>query len=211
MPHLDITIRLDGAVLTHDCGPNCDCPRAIARTQQAIDWDRSERGAEPRALSERLRGMRNGTPEPEWFDAMAQRADVLETACGIAAEMARGAGAEAAAWAARCDTEDARTPQQRATAMHAAIKATVRDLERAHLIPLDHEYVYDANVGESLVWAGNRKFVAAMTGELDTPAAHYLVTTSSDADDEPGTERTTNNVDEVRAWVLAWSAAAVYA
>ncbi len=210
MPHLDITIRLNGAELTHECGPNCDCPQAIARTQQAIDWDRAERGAPARDLSERLRAMRHGTPEPEWFDAMAQRADVLETACGMKAE-ANDAGAQAAAWAAQCDAEDAMTPSERATALHRTIQETVRDLERASLIPVDHEYVRDANVGESLVWAGNLKFVAGMTGELDTPAARYLVTTSNDAEDEPTTERITNNLATVRAWLLAWGAAAVYA
>lgn len=212
MPHLDITIRLDGAKLTHDCGPNCDCPRAIARTQQAIDWDRNERGADPRALSERLRGMRNGSPEPEWFDAMAQRADTLETACGIRAS---DAGAEAADWVARCDAEDAMTPAQRGEALRRTIEVTVRDLERASLVPLDHEYVYDANVGESLVWAGNRKFVADMTGSLDTPARHYRVTTSDDGaaegTDGSRNERTTIDLAEVRAWLLAWAAAGVYA
>lgn len=207
MPHLDITIRLNGAELTHDCGPNCDCPRAIARTQQAIDWDRNERGAEPRALSERLRAMRQGSPEPEWFDAMAQRADVLETACGITAS---DAGAEASDWAARCDADDAMTPTQSAAALHRTIEATVRDLERAQLLPIDHECVHDA-MGDSLVWAGNRKFKACMTGSLDTPARHYLVTTSRDDDDEPGDERTTMDLAEVRAWLLAWGAAGVYA
>jgi hypothetical protein len=208
MPHLDITIRLNGAELMHDCGPNCDCPLAIARTQQAIDWDRAERGAEPRALSERLRAMRHGTPEPEWFDAMAQRADVLETACGIRTP---DAGAEAAAWAAQCDAEDSATPAQRAAALHRTIEITVADLERAQLVPIDHEYVHDANVGESLVWAGNLKFVASMTGSLDTPARHYQVTTSDDKYDEPGDTRTTLDLAEVRAWLLAWGARAVYA
>ena len=209
LPYLDITIRLNGAELTHDCGPTCDCPRAIARTQKAIDWDRSERGSEPRALSERLRAMRQGTPEPEWFDAMAQRADVLETACGMNAE-ARDAGAQAAGWAAQCEAEDAMTPGERAAALHRTIEATVADLERAELIPIDHEYVHDF-MGESLVWARNLKFKASMTGSLDTPATHYLVTTSSDADDVRDGERTTNNLDQVRAWLLAWGAKTVYA
>lgn len=207
MPYLDITIRLNGAELTHDCGPTCDCPLAIARTQQAIDWDRAERGAEPRALSERLRAMRLGTPEPEWFDAMAQRAEVLETACGIPA---RDAGAEAAAWAAQADAEDAMTPAERTAALHRTIEAAVADLERAQLVPIDHEYVRDV-MGDSTVWAGNLKFTAAITGSVDTPATHYLVTTSRDDDTEPGTERTTNNLAQVRAWLLAWGAAAVYA
>lgn len=210
MPHLDITIRLDGAELTHDCGPTCDCPRAIARTQQAIDWDRSERGAEPRDLSERLRAMRHGSPEPEWFDAMAQRADVLETACGIKAEQG-DAGAQAAAWAAQCDADDAATPAERLKAMHAAVEATVSDLERANLIPIDHELDIDRNRGEANVWARNLRFTVGMTGSLDKPARHYLVITSRDDDDKPGDDRTTNNLAEVRAWLLAWGAAAVYA
>lgn len=208
MPHLDITIRLDGAELTHDCGPNCDCPRAIARTQQAIDWDRNERGAEPRALSERLRAMRHGSPEPEWFDAMAQRADVLETACGMNAE-ANGAGDQAAAWVASCDAEDAMTPAERAAALQRTIEATVRDLERAELLPLDHEYVHNP-MGDSVVWAQHLKFTANMTGSLDTPARHYQVTTSDDRYDEPGDTRTTIDLAEVRAWLIAWGAKAVY-
>ena len=216
MPDLNITITVDGAT-AHVCGGMCDCPKAITRAQNAIDTDRAERGTQPRGLSERLRGMRHGAPGPEWFDAMAQRADVLETACGMR-ETARdvvadtsGARTEAATWAARCDADDAMTLRQRAAALHDAVEATVRDLERAELILIDHEYVHDANVGESLVWAGNLKFVAGMTGQLDTPATHYLIRTSRDDDDEPGTERTTNNLAEVRAWLLAWGAPAVYA
>ncbi len=210
MPHLDITIRLNGAELTHECGPNCDCPQAIARTQQAIDWDRAERGAPARDLSERLRAMRHGTPEPEWFDAMAQRADVLETACGMKAE-ASDPGAEAAAWAAQCDADDAASPAERLRAMYAEVENTVADLERSSLIPVDHEHDIDTKLGEARVFAGNLRFTVCMSGSLDIPARHYLVMTSADDDDEPGDERTTNNLADVRAWLLAWGAKAVYA
>jgi hypothetical protein len=201
MPTLNLTITLDGAELTHTCGPLCDCPRAMAATQMAIDEDRAERAAAPRPLSERLRGMRNADPEPEWFDQVAYQAELLEN------RDPSGAGAEAAAWAARTDAEDARTPTQRRDALRDAVAATVADLQRAQLLPVDHEYAYDPRAEISRVYAGSKIFAAELTGAKDTPAAHYVVTTSDETDDDGASERFTTDLNAVRAWLLAWAAA----
>lgn len=199
----------------HTCAPDCDCPTALARTQEAIDAARTQEGRPQRGLSERLLAMRYAAPGTAWFEAMAQEAVILETraATRILKDkiLQQQPGTEAAAWVAAGDAHDAMTPQQRAVAMHAAVEQTVTLLERAALLPLDHEYVLDPNVGQSRVYAGNLKFVADMTGSLDTPANQYLVTTSRDDDDQLGQERFTVDLNTVRAWLLAWAAEAAFA
>lgn len=203
----------------HTCAPDCDCPTALANTQEAIDTARAEEGRPQRGLSERLHAMRHAAPSTEWFEAVAQEAVILETRAATRvvkdAILQQQPGTDAAAWVASCDADDAMTPQQRAVAMHTAVGQTVKLLERAALLPLDHEYVLDANVGESYVWAGNLKFVVGMTGSIDTPANQYVVTTSSDDSNEPDdparTERFTVDLNTVRAWLLAWATEAAYA
>jgi hypothetical protein len=202
MPDLKITIELPNSWNAHVCGGMCDCPKAIARAQAALDADRAQRGAEPRPLSERLHGMRNATPEPDWFDSVAFQAQQLEDLRDIQ----KTAGAQAAAWAASADAHDAATHSQRRDVLRDAVEATVRDLERAELLPVDHEYNYEPNAEISRVYAGTKVFAAELTGALDTPAAHYVVTTSDEADDDDdAAERFTTDVNAVRAWLLAWA------
>lgn len=207
-----ITITISDDRDPHVCDPMCDCPTALYRTQAAIDTARREDRAQPRGLSERLQAMRYAAPTTAWFEEMALEAARLETMAATSRVrdwiLRDHPDSDAAVWAAECDAADAMTPTESAAALHRTIEATVRDLERAQLLPIDHECVHDA-MGDSLVWAGNRKFKACMTGSLDTPARNYLVTTSRDDDDEPGAERITNNLADVRAWLLAWGVATV--
>jgi len=206
MPDLHITIAIPGSWDAHVCDANCDCPRALARTQTAIDAARVEDGREPRPLSKRLHAMRHATPDPEWFDVVSFQAQQLED---LAALQHRDttAGTQAADWAATQDAADAATPTQRRDMLRDAIAATVRDLERAELLPVTHEYVHDPRAEISRVYAGTQVFAAEMTGKLDTPAAHYVVTTSDEVDDDAATERFTTDLNAVRAWLLAWACA----
>lgn len=206
MPDLHITIDLPDSWAAHVCGPDCDCPRALARTQVAIDAARVEDGREPRLLSQRLRRMRNATPEPEWFDAVAFQAQQLEDLAAL--QRSDGdTGTQAARWAADADAADNATPTQRRDMLRDAIAATVRDLERAKLLPFNSEHTYDPAAEISGVYAGTKVFAAELTGALDTPAAHYVVTTADEADDEAAAERFTTDLNAVRAWLLAWACA----
>lgn len=205
MPDLNIIITVDGAA-GHVCGGMCDCPRAIARYQDAIDTDRAEHGTPPRGLSERLHGMRNGAPGPDWFDAMAQQAQTLEARAAAADQPGTGA---LAAWAARCDASDAATPAQRFDALDATIETTVMDLARAELLPPDHLSDVDLDARQSLVFVGNHLFTATLH-KPDAPAARYRITTSTRDDTGPSSERITADLNEVRAWLLAWCVAAMY-
>lgn len=208
MPDLNITITVDGAD-AHVCGPDCDCPRALARTQVAIDAARVEDGREPRPLSKRLHAMRHATPEPEWFDVVSFQAQQLEDLAALQ-QRDTSAGTQAAEWAAAADAADASTPTQRRDMLRDAIAATARDLERAELLPFNSEHTYDPDMEISRVYAGTQVFAAEMTGALDTPAAHYVVTTSDEVDRDAATERFTTDLNEVRAWLLAWCVAAMY-
>jgi hypothetical protein len=206
MPELRITIELPDSLTGHVCGPDCDCPRALARTQGAIDAARIEDGRGPRLLSQRLHAMRNATPGPEWFDSVAFQAQQLEDLAALQHRDSE-ATASAARWADAEDAADAATPTHRCDMLRDAIAATVRDLERAELLPVDHEYDYEPNAEISRVYTGTHVFAAELTGALDTPAAHYVVTTSDETDDEAAVERFTTDLNAVRAWLLAWACA----
>jgi hypothetical protein len=212
VPDLNITITVDGAT-AHVCGGMCDCPKAITRAQNAIDTDRAEHGTQPRGLSERLHGMRHGAPGPEWFDAMTEQAQTLEARAATAVlpdVIVRDAPAsQVAAWAARSDALDAAMPAQRFAALDGAIMSTVMDLARAELLPPDHVSDADLDARQSLVFVGEHLFTAALHGE-DAPAARYRVTTSTQDETGPRTERITADLNEVRAWLLAWCVAAMY-
>lgn len=205
MPDLNITITVDGAD-AHVCGGMCDCPKAITRAQTAIDSDRAEHDVPARGLSERLHGMRNGAPGPDWFDAMAQQAETLEARAAAADNPASGA---LAAWAARCDASDAATPAQRFAALDATIETTVMDLARAEILPPDHLSDVDMDARQSLVFVGDQMFVAALHG-ASAPTARYRVTTSTQDDTGPSSERITADLNEVRAWLLAWCVATMH-
>lgn len=116
---------------------------------------------------------------------------------------------QAAQWAASCEAADAATPAERLTTMYAAVEDTVRLFERAGLLPADYQYVQDTGWQVARVYVGDLRFVVGMTGSLDTPAAHYVVTTSSDVADVHGSERFTRDLGEVRAWLAAWAVAAI--
>lgn len=187
IPGFTITVHDAEITPEHACGPNCDCPAALARTQQAIDTARAQDGLPGRPLSERLHAMRHATPDSAWFEHAATEARQLETS----------------------RTPDDR-PRDQIKAMHETVRDTVLDLERADLIPTDHEYTYVSGMQECHVYTGNLRFIVGMTGMSDTPANCYVVSTSSDADDEPVTERFADDVGVVRAWLLAWAAKATY-
>lgn len=206
MPDLHITIDLPGSWTAHVCDANCDCPRALARTQAAIDTARIEDGREPRPLSKRLHAMRHATPEPEWFDVVSFQAQQLEDLAALR-QLDTSAGAQAAEWAAAEDATDAATPTQRRDMLRDAIAATVRDLERAELLPFNREHTYDPKMEISRVYVGTQVFTAEMTGAIDTPAAHYVVTTHDEVEDDSATERFTTDLNAVRAWLLAWACA----
>jgi hypothetical protein len=212
VPDLNITITVDGAD-AHVCGSMCDCSRAIARYQEAIDSDRAEHGTQPRGLSERLLGMRNGAPRHEWFVGMAQQAEILEARAASAVlpdVIVRDAPAsQVAAWAASCDASDAAMPAQRFAALDAAITSTVKDLERAELLPPNYVSDADLDARQSLVFVGNHLFTAALHGQ-NAPAARYRVTTSTQDETGPSSDRITADLNEVRAWLLAWCVAAMY-
>jgi hypothetical protein len=201
MPDLKITIELPNSWDAHVCGGMCDCPKAIARAQAALDADRAQRGAEPRPLSERLHGMRNATPEPDWFDSVAFQAQQLEDLRDIQQAAAGPAVEQAARWANAADTA---TPDQRRDMLREALGATVRDLELAELLPVDYQYAYDPIAEISRVYAGIQVFAAELSGALDASDAHYAVTTS-DVPGGPVIQRLTADLNEVCAWLLAWA------
>lgn len=217
MPDLTITIpaftlTLEGANVTtkHECEPECDCPTALARVQLAIDTDRRRNGVQQRPLSGRIYEMRNAAPPSSWFDDIGYEVSLIET---VHTNLSSKAADDAAAWAARCEASDAATPAERAAALHTTVEGVVADLARAELLPVDHEYAMSA--GESRVYSGNLRFHAAMTGALDAPAAHYVITTFDDDgdpdNDGSGVERFTTDLGAVRSWLIAWAAAATYA
>lgn len=141
----------------------------------------------------------------EGFDAWlaAHDAETVRSALNTATP-----GAQAAAWAASCEALDAASATERLAALHRVMDATVDDLERAELVPDDYEYVPDTNVGEFRILTGNLQFRAGMTGSLDTPAAHFIVTTSDDDDPGIAMERTTTDLGQVRAWLMSWTVGA---
>lgn len=200
MPNLTITVTVDDEHTVHVCGSDCDCPRALALTQEAIDADRAERGAQPRTLSERLHGMRHAAPSTHWFELAAVDAKALEA-------RATTAGGQAAAWAEACDASDAASPSERAASLHAVVAETFRLLERAELLPFQREHVYDPKMEITRVYAGTKVFAAELTGSLDTPAAHYAITTSDETDPDDASERFTTDIHAVSAWLLAWACA----
>lgn len=138
-------------------------------------------------------------PEPAWQPLAIEAGAPLP-------KRPTDAGAQAARWAARCEASDAATPAVRLTALYAAVSDTILILERAQLLPADHEH--GPNAWEAyLCTVGNQRFAAAMTGSLDTPARHYIVTTTSDDEEGPGVERFTMDLNQVRAWLLSWAVA----
>lgn len=206
MPEVTITITTSDTDHVHTCDPNCDCPRALALTQEAIDADRFERGAAPRLLSERLHAMRYATPSRQWFELASVEAARLETAAQPVEAR------QAAAWAASADEQDAWTPKERASHLQAAMTDLVKILSRGGVLPADAELVHDPAGYESRVIAGNLCFVASLTGSIDTPARGYVVTTTDDGQADGGPEeRATVDLDMVRAWFTFWAAETVYA
>lgn len=200
MTDLTITISVNGAVIdtssasaVHACGPDCDCPVALARTQYAIDAARDDDDRPARPLSVRLHAMRNATPSPQWFEIASADAAQLET------RTVTSPGTPDV-------TPD--TPGRAFAVMHDAAISTLHILELADLIPCGHEIVRDSKMGDFIVWVGSLKLVIGMTGVLDTPSAAYIVTTSDDAQALPGVERFADNLDTVRAWLTAWAVSA---
>lgn len=207
MPEVTITITTSDTDRVHTCDSNCDCPRALALTQDAIDADRVDRGAKARPLSERLHAMRYAAPTRDWFERAAGDARALE------AEVARPIAArQASAWATRTDDEDAWTPRQRVDHLQAAVSNAVRILAMGGVLPADHELVHDDALHESRVIVGNLVFVAGITGSIDSPANGYRVTTTNEnrPDGDPE-ERATVDLDLVQAWLVFWAAETVHA
>ena len=125
------------------------------------------------------------------------------------AQLTEGTPAEqAAAWAASCEALDAASATERLVALHRVMDATVDDLERAELVPDDYQYTPRLSIGEFRILTGNLEFRAGMTGSLDTPAAHFIVTTSDDDDPGIAMERTTTDLGQVRAWLMSWTVGA---
>ena len=95
-------------------------------------------------------------------------------------------GADAARWASQVrEASDAAPYAERLAALYAAVADTILILERAQPLPADHEH--GPNAWEAyLCTVGNQRFAAALTGSLDTPARHYIVTTTSDDEEGPG-------------------------
>ena len=67
----------------------------------------------------------------------------------------------------------------------------------------------DLDARQSLVFVSDHLFTAALHGE-DAPASRYRITTSTQDENGPHSERITADLNEVRAWLLAWCVAAMY-
>lgn len=222
MPDLSITIP-EQTIIIHDahiapgrpCTPDCDCPVVLARTQQAIDTARAQDGRPARPLSERLYAMQYATPDTAWFVAASADAAALERATpgDTTPSTPMPAIFQPAEYPSLHLAADL-APRDRIAAMHLVVRDTVLDLERADLIPTDHEYTFVSGMQECHVYTGNLRFIVGMTGMVDTPANCFVVTTScddcDDCDGVPGTERFADDLDTVRAWLLAWAAGAAY-
>lgn len=233
MTDVNITITVDAPGGTaHVCGGMCDCPKAIARAQEAIDTDRAQHGREPRALGERIRGMRNAAPAEQWFDTIAYQADrltdLLDRERGhTEAANARILELQSRAYQAASTIPSATqqpapgtaTPLPVATNMHAAlvmmlmstVEHTLTILELAELLPKGHR-IMQMTDGARL-YAGALMFVARVTdGEVRESAGQFAVTMTT----EPTTgsfdtdDRTTTDLDDVRAWLTAWAVAIVH-
>lgn len=186
-------------------------PSTEYRRERLTTWIR-EMGR-PAAI-EALRAYAKSPAELRAIDAAAEQPVTpnlpTEHRCNPApAPVPATPAAQAAAWAASCEALDAASPTERLAALQALVETTVNHLERAGLMPADYEYVPDTNVGELRITAGNRQFTAGMTGSLDIPAAHFIVTTTDDDDTASATERTTIDLGAVRAWLMSWSVAAL--
>lgn len=206
MNDMSITITLTGAGTAHVCNTMCDCPRAIARYQDAIDTDRAQRGDEPRPLAERLRGMRNGAPEPEWFDTMAYQAERLQDL------LVREREHVTAQYRAQLATAAPPLPiGLDFVSLWGVLKDTVEMLRTADMLPDDAELEHDGPAGIATLHTGPFKFVARFIEAGPIKAAQYQVTTWRAVEDEPATERFTIGLDHVRAWCVAWAAHLTYA
>lgn len=207
----------------HTCGPDCDCPVALARTQQAIDADRALNGDAPRPLGDRIRGMQYARPDHAWFEQVADDADELLHLL----HQQRGRAGAAEQRVNQLQTQAYQVPggnmpmpiatnidTARKIMLERTMAHTFNMLERVRLLPTDHEYVVEPMVdgGKVMIWAGNLKFEAEITGLLDTPKNGYRVVVTDDAtpDGNPA-EQLTDDLDDVRAWLTGWAAAATYA
>lgn len=210
MNDMSITITLTGAGTAHVCDPDCDCPRALARTQTAIDTARTQDGHEPRPLAERLRSMRNAAPEPEWFDTMAYQAERLQDL--LDRERDHVTAQYRTQLAARTASADLPMGPDFVSLLNT-LEDTDDMLRTAQLLPDDAELVHDRTAGTVSLYTGPYKFVARFIEAGPIKAAQYQVTTWHivQDDDEPLTERFTVGVDHVRAWCVAWAAHRTYA
>jgi hypothetical protein len=226
---LNITITVDGAT-AHVCGGMCDCPKAIARAQEAIDADRAQHGGMPRRLSERIRGMRNAAPSERWFDVVGREADRLEDLLDRERGYTQAANARILELQSRAYQASATIPSivpsaptgplPMASNMDAALVLMLRStvahtvdiLRRAECLPELHELVMITNGAH--LYAGPAPFVVRLADDQtdNPPAGRYVVfTTDENADgSEPGDavfQRFTNDLDDVRAWLTAWAVA----
>lgn len=207
MNDLSITITLTGAGTAHVCGPDCDCPRAIARTQTAIDTARTQDGCEPRPLAERLRSMRNGAPEPEWFDTMAYQAERLQDL--LDRERDHVTAQYRTQLAARTASADLPMGPD-FVSLWNALEETVDILRMGELLPDDAELVRAGAAGTVSLYSGPYKFQVQFIEAGPVKAAQYHVTTTSEitGEDAWNTERYTIGLDHVRAWCVAFAAQA---
>lgn len=234
MPDLNITITVDGAT-AHVCGGMCDCPKAVARAQEAIDADRAQHGGKPRRLSERIRGMRNGAPSEQWFDVVGREADRLEDLLDRERDHTEAANARILELQSRAyqaagtipsivPPVAAPGPLPMASNMDAALVLMLRSavahtvdiLQRAECLPSGHELVMITNGAH--LYGGPNVFVVRLADDEpgNPPTGRFVVfTTDDDADGTgPGDamfQRFTNDLDDVRAWLTAWSVAIVHA
>lgn len=189
------TITVDAAS-AHQCDAACGCPAAVAVAQAAIDADREHRGAEPRSLGDRVRGMRHATPPAAWFDMIGRHVDRLVDL------LDRERGYTAAAQLQIIELQRRRGTDPLG-AMHDAVADTVRVLILAELMPSGHEYGVHQGTQDVHLNVGAHGLVVGMTGSQDSPANHYVVTTTDDGTEQTR-ERFTLDLDDVRAWVTAW-------
>lgn len=207
MNDMSITITLTGAGTAHVCGNMCDCPLAIARYQDAVDNDRAERGAEQRPLADRLRSMRNGAPQPEWFDTMAYQAERLQDLLDRERDHTTAAYRTfltAPAPAAKGDPALPMGPDF--VTLWGVLEETVAMLRIAELLPDDAELAHDGPAGMATLYTGPFRFAARFIEAGPIKAAQYEVTTWQTGDDELAVGRFTVGVDHVRAWCVAWAA-----
>lgn len=207
MNDLNITITLTGAGTAHVCGTTCDCPRAIATAQAAIDADRTARGAEPRPLADRIRGMRHAAPAPEWFDAMAYQAERLQDL--LDRERDHVTAQYRTQLTARTASADLPTGPD-FVSLWNALEETVDILRMGELLADDAELVHDGAAGTVSLYSGPYKFQAKFIEAGPVKAAQYYVTTTSEitGEDAWNTERYTIGLDHVRAWCVAFAAQA---